>query len=195
MESGRAYGDFAADAAVRAAFGEETVPIVLNGCCGNINPWNPFDPDCWPDHRRMGHELTVLSERIIHSMTFEWSSALDWRTEIVGLEYRDIPESRRWDSRFPYEMQVFRIGDLAIVGLPGEPFVEGQLAIKTSNTAPYIFPAHLTTHYVGYLPSWEAYIRGGHEANAEVTYCAKPAPGSLEVVVDKAVSVIGELFS
>jgi len=72
--------------------------------------------------------------------------------------------------------------------------VEGQLAIKTNSAAPYVFPAHLTTQYVGYLPTREAYARGGHEANAEVTYWAKLAPGSLETVVEKAVATVCELF-
>lgn len=32
-------------------------PLVLNGCCGNINPWDPFDPAYQADHRRMGKML------------------------------------------------------------------------------------------------------------------------------------------
>ena len=215
------------------AFGCATVPLVLNGCCGNINPWHPFDPDCLPDHRRMGRQLAAMSERVVHCMSFTRSAVLDWRIECVGLPYREIPAERRqaveeilakdpqppraengevdprWFSaastrsvelcrkrepEFSYEIQVFRIGDLGIVGLPGEPFVEGQLAIKTSSAASYIFPAHLTSHYVGYLPTREAYARGGHEANAEVTYWAKLAPGSLELVVEKAIAVLREMF-
>ena len=78
--------------------------------------------------------------------------------------------------------------------MPGEPFVEGQLAIKTGSAAPYVFPVHLTTQYVGYLPPREAYARGGHEANAEVTYWAKLAPGSLETVVAKSVAAVSGLF-
>lgn len=219
---------------LRNIYGSTAVPLVLNGCCGNINPWHPFDPDCRPDHRRMGRELAAMSERVTHSTAFVQSGVLDWRTERTVLSYRDIPEKRRqevaeilakhphpprgkdgevdprWFSaastrsvelcrerepQFSYEIQVFRIGDLAIVGLPGEPFVEGQLAIKTSSAAPYIFPTHLTTQYVGYLPTREAYARGGHEANAEVTYWAKLAPGSLEAVVERAIALVRELFA
>lgn len=40
--------------AMQEAYGPECIPIVLNGCCGNINPWDPYDPDYIPDHRRMG---------------------------------------------------------------------------------------------------------------------------------------------
>ena len=164
---------------MQKAFGSDVVPLVLNGCCGNINPWHPFDPDCTPDHRRMGHELAEMSERVIHNMTFTGRAALNWKIEDVALQYRDIPPERLkeveaileknpqpprgesgevepvWfraastrsvelcrarEPEYSYEVQVFRVGDLAIVGLPGEPFVEGQLEIKTSSAAPYVFP-------------------------------------------------------
>ena len=98
------------------------------------------------------------------------------------------------DAEFPYEIQAFRIGDLGVIGLPGEPFVEGQLALKTNSAAPFLFPAHLTTHYVGYLPTRAAYARGGHEANEDVTYWAKLAPGCLETVVERARTLVQELF-
>ena len=214
-------------------YGADTVPLVVNGCCGNINPWHPFDPDFKPDHRRMGHGLSGLSELIVHNMTFAGNAALDTGIDRISLPFRYIPDERlrevdailsehpkppreangqvdpRWfraastrsvelcrqrDGEFSYEIQAFRIGDLCIVGLPGEPFVEGQLALKVNSPASYLFPAHLTTHYVGYLPTREAYARGGHEANEDVTYWAKLAPGSLETVIDRAREMIQELF-
>jgi hypothetical protein len=220
--------------AMQDRYGCGAVPLILNGCCGNINPWHPFDPDARPDHRRMGRALADMSQRIIHSLTYSEEHPLDACLTHVDLAFRDIPVARRrivadilakhpqpprapngevdphWfsaastrsvelcrarEGRLAYEIQVFRIGDLAIVGLPGEPFVEGQLALKTGSAAPYIFPAHLTTQYVGYLPTREAYARGGHEANAEVTYWAKLAPGSLETVVEKTRELVRGLFA
>ena len=44
-------------------------------------------------------------------------------------------------------------------------------------------------------PTREAYARGGHEANAEVTYWAKLAPGSLETVVEKTIAVLRQVFA
>ena len=215
------------------ALGSDVVPLVLNGCCGNINPWHPFDPDCRPDHRRMGRDLGSMAQKVIQYMTFSEDDTLQWTVRHVPLAYRDIPPKRqqevaeilkhnpcpprgengevdpRWfraastrsvelcrrrEPEFPYEVQVFRIGDLAVVGLPGEPFVEGQLDIKVGSTAPYTLAAHATTQFVGYLPTRQAYTRGGHEANEDVTYWAKLAPGSLETVSETAVATIEELF-
>ncbi|MDE2998516.1 MAG: hypothetical protein OXU79_05480 [Gemmatimonadota bacterium] len=219
-------------------FGSDAVPLVVNGCCGNINPRHPFDSDYRPDHRRMGRELAEMSERIVHGMAFAEIDAPSFNIENVRLPFRNIPIERQreveailsgspepprgangqvdpqWfraastrsvelcrepDDEFSYEIQAFRIGDLCIIGLPGEPFVEGQLALKTNSPAPYLFPAHLTTHltthYVGYLPTREAYARGGHEANEDVTYWAKLAPGCLETVVERARAIVEDLFS
>ena len=219
--------------AMRETYGPGMVPLVVNGCCGNINPWPPYDPDCHPDHQRMGRALGEMSRRVLHSLTFRPEAALDWRVEHLALPYREIPAARRaevetilgaspepprgadgevdpvWfraastrsaelaqrrEPAFPYEIQVLRIGDTALVGLPGEPFVEGQLALKTQSPAAYTFVAHLVTHYVGYLPTREAYARGGHEANEDVTYWAKLAPGCLETVVARARALLAEMY-
>ena len=219
---------------MQQVFGPDAVPLVVNGCCGNINPRHPFDSDYRPDHRRMGRELAGMTERIVHSMAFDKEAALAFNVENVRLPFREIPAKRlreveailcespepsrgangqvdpHWfraastrsvelcrqrDAAFPYEIQAFRIGGMCVIGLPGEPFVEGQLALKTNSTAPYLFPAHLTSHYVGYLPTREAYARGGHEANEDVTYWAKLAPGCLETVVGRGRALLEDLFS
>jgi neutral ceramidase len=221
-------------AAVREEHGEGCVPIVLNGACGNLNPWPPFTPDFVPDHRRMGQALADMSRRVIEGMSYRDSDRLDARARRLPLDYRDIPPARReeaarilhehpgmqWDPargevdsawflaastmsteycrrrwpRFPYEIQAFRIGDAAVVGLPGEPFVEGQLEIKTASPAPFVCVAHMCTQYVGYLPTREAAARGGHEAWDKHTYWAKLAPDSLERIVGNARAMVGELF-
>lgn len=220
-------------AAMTAAYGEGAVPVVLNGCCGNINPWHPFDPDCRPDHQRMGERLADMSRRITHSLEFAERVPIGWRVGQLQVPFRDIPADRqrevreilganpkpprgprgdvdpRWflaastrsvelcrqrEGEFTYEIQVLRVGNTAIVGLPGEPFVEGQLQLKTGSPAPFVLVAHLTSHYVGYLPTRAAYARGGHEANREVTYWAKLAPGALEAVVAKAADLVRDLW-
>ena len=48
-------GALAAD--MRSTFGKQCVPLVLNGPCGNINPWHPWDPDYVRDHVRDGKLL------------------------------------------------------------------------------------------------------------------------------------------
>jgi hypothetical protein len=84
---------------------------------------------------------------------------------------------------FLYEVQVFRVGEAFIVGLSGEPFVEGQLAIKTQSPLPHVQVAHMCSHYTGYLPTFEGALHGGHEAHSQYPNWAKLAPDSLDRVV------------
>jgi len=215
--------------------GTSCVPIVLNGCCGNINPWDPFDPDFLPDHRRMGAKLAETEREIIASINFDNPGIIDSCSRRIPLDYREIPPERlaevenilsnnpdpvyqkdnpgqvswEWFSaastqsilyckkrmpEFLYEIQVLRMGNAAFVALPGEPFVEGQLAIKLGSPAPFTQVIHMTSQYVGYIPTRDAYLRFGHEANKECTYWAKLAPGSLEKIVETAIMMVGDIF-
>ena len=106
---------------------------------------------------------------------------------------RSIEFCRKRSPKFPYEIQAFRIGDAAFVGLPGEPFAEGQLAIKIASPFYPTYVAHCTTHYVGYVPTKEACTRGGHEANPDCTYRAKRGPDSLGRIVLNVTELLHEL--
>jgi hypothetical protein len=177
------YSEFAAERAAEAiGRAVECVPLVLNGCCGNINPWSPFEPDFVPDHRRMGNALAERASAVIRQMQFAEVRHLDWRVRRVPLalkapdperlseaerilaahpeplwseenprvidpqwyraaSVKSVELLRRREGRFLYEIQAFRVGETAFVGLPGEPFVEGQLAIKIASPAYYTFVA------------------------------------------------------
>jgi hypothetical protein len=219
--------------AMREACGAQCQPVVLNGCCGNINPWPAFEPDFVPDHRRMGAALAERSQAVIRELQFAEIRHLDWRVRRVPLPLRMPPAeelaeaerilaehpapapvkdkpgavdpqwfraaalksidlARRRGPALPYEIQVFRVGDVALVGLPGEPFVEGQLAIKIASPAPHTFIAHCTTQYVGYIPTAEAQKRGGHEG--ALSFWAKLAPESLDLIVQNATALLKEMF-
>ena len=93
-----------------------------------------------------------------------------------------------WD----YEIQVLRIGPAALVGLPGEPFVEGGLRIKFASPT---FPTYVVhnTNYAAYLPTREAFQRGGYET--KVGLISKFAPEALDLVVDAAGHLLQEIFA
>ncbi|MDD5677235.1 MAG: hypothetical protein PHW60_04485 [Kiritimatiellae bacterium] len=207
--------------------------MVLNGCCGNLNPWPPMTPDFKPDHRRMGLALAEMARKVMERMQFAEVKCVEWRFRRIPLPYRDIPKARlqevdrilkrhpqpAWNRNksavneewflaastrsieycrrrmpeFLYEIQVFRVGDAFIVGLSGEPFIEGQLAIKTLAPLPFIQVAHMCSHYTGYLPTGKGIRRGGHEANAYCTYWAKLAPEALDIVVRNVKEMMKEL--
>lgn len=213
--------------------GQSCIPLIINGCCGNINTTPAFDPDYVEDHRRMGKILAQMAERVIQTLEFREENVLDWSVKHIKIPFRkmapqlleeckkliaDHPgpvwtdEARtgvetNWimtanvmslhkqikrEKVFDYEIQVFRIGKTAIVGLPGEPFVEGQLRIKMASPTYPTYVAHNVSHYVGYLPTKEGSARGGHEANP--SYWAKLVPEALDMVVDEAIDLLEEVF-
>lgn len=220
--------------AMREILGNHCVPLILNGCCGNINPWDPFNPDYTPDHRRMGNVLAETTLKVIETLSYEEDDTLDYGIRRIKLPVRDVePEilaqakrtlneypEPRWSEQNPrrvdgewmkaasilsvhllkqrrpeldYEIQVFRVGRTAFVGLPGEPFVEGQLQIKMASPTYPTYIGHCVSHYVGYLPIRDAFQRGGHEV--ETRFWAKLEPDALEMVVNNAAELLHDVFS
>jgi hypothetical protein len=83
------------------------------------------------------------------------------------------------DGRDPREVQALRIGDAVICGAPGEYFVEWGLEIKKWSPFPYTFIAELANDWVGYIPTYEAFRRGGYEATPIVSVRSTPALGQM----------------
>ncbi len=66
----------------------------------------------------------------------------------------------------PVEVQTLRLGDIAIVGIPGEVFVEIGLGIKKGSPFEHTFVAGYTNGCIGYMPTKEAFQEGGYETHS-----------------------------
>lgn len=73
------------------------------------------------------------------------------------------------------ELQVLRIGDLALVSAPGELFVELGLAIKQGAGAEHCFVCGFGNDNIGYIPTLQAYPQGGYEVADAYKYYRYPA--------------------
>ena len=100
---------------------------------------------------------------------------------------------RRRERDLGYEIQVMRLGSTALVGLAGEPFVEGQLQIKMASPAATTLVAHCCNMYCGYLPISDAFQRGGHEV--ETRYWTKLVPEALGMVVEETDRLLDRAFA
>ena len=218
----------------REIFGKQCVPLVLNGCCGNIHHTNHLDPHQIEDYRVMGEKLTETTREIAERIEYVAEGILDWRTQVLPLPWRkldpevfqnahdllkkhptpqwlndehtrvswgwvyaislvDLEKQMQNERHFEYEMQAFRIGDVGIVALPGEPFVEAQLRLKIESPAYPTYVAHMANRYAGYIPTPEALKRGGYETNPG--NWSKLAPEALDLIIDKAGRLLRELFA
>lgn len=239
---------------VRPLFGEQCVPLVLNGCCGNIHHQNHLDPHHVNDLQRMGKLLAETTASILPRLEYQDVDVLDWKTTHLRIPWRDFgpqvfqnahrllheyPEpvwvsekdkkaslleltkeqvaslqtdthtQVAWDwvyaltlldvekqmqrePTFKYEIQTFRIGEIALAALPGEPFVEGQLRIKMESPAYPTYIAHMSNIYGGYIPTAAAIQRGGFETQA--SNWSKLAPQALDMIVEATLGMLRDLF-
>ena len=60
-------------------------------------------------------------------------------------------------------IQVLRIGNISFVGIPAEVFTEIGLEIKKKSPFPHTFIVELANGCFGYLPTKEAFKKGGYE--------------------------------
>jgi hypothetical protein len=92
----------------------------------------------------------------------------------------------------PAEVQVLRIGDLALASTPGEMFVQLGLEIKRRSTAPYTFVVELANGWVGYLLDSGGFEAGGYEAS--VGPWTQVSEDGGRMLVDAAVKLTGGLW-
>jgi hypothetical protein len=95
-------------------------------------------------------------------------------------------------------VQAIRIGDVAIVGLPGEPFNEIGRAVKEGSAAPFTLFAGYSNGYIGYFPTAAEYSYGGYEpsySHHNTELLEQIAPESEEILVRSCIEAIAEAFS
>jgi neutral ceramidase len=82
------------------------------------------------------------------------------------------------------EVMTLRLGDVALVGLPGEVFCECGRQIKRRSPARHTLVAELANDAIGYLPTRDAFPQGGYETTVGSTLYQ---PGAAERLVEAAV--------
>ena len=75
----------------------------------------------------------------------------------------DFVKAREKEKKGTVNITVFKIGELAVIGLPGEPFVEIGLAIKKKSRFPYTLVTGNTNGEAGYIPLKKHFQHGGYE--------------------------------
>lgn len=89
---------------------------------------------------------------------------------------------------YPLEVHGLRIGPLAFIGVPLEPFIELGRSIAAASPFAQTFVSGYTNGYRNYLPTIEEWPRGGYE----VDICSF-RPEAATLLVEAAASVLAEL--
>ena len=191
------------------------VTLFLTGASGNVSAADPVNAAYMPMHE-VGERLADDTQRALAGMTFTPDCALGAASTSVELPYRrTTPEETAGTvtgaQRFvdpgvydrtmpallerirarktqPAEVQVLFAGDAAFAGIPAEYFVEHGLRIKLES-----FPRHalVVSHangMVGYVPTRDAFERGGYETT--LTGSSRLAPEAGDILADAAIRLI-----
>ncbi len=101
-----------------------------------------------------------------------------------------LDAANRRDRRVNYErgematsMSIIALGDIAIIGIPGEPFVEFGLALRRNRSFAHTLVAGYCNDLIGYISTREAYGEGGYEVAT-----ARVDSGSGEMITDIALA-------
>ncbi|MCX7795842.1 MAG: neutral/alkaline non-lysosomal ceramidase N-terminal domain-containing protein [bacterium] len=91
------------------------------------------------------------------------------------------------------ELQVIALGDLVIVGIPGEPFVEIGLEIKKNSPFHYTGIVSLANGYSGYIPTEKAFEEGGYET--KLARSSKLDKKAEKIIIEEAIKLIREIYT
>ena len=168
------------------AFGAQTVPLYLAGCCGNINPNTGGGGLVETGNRLADAMIPALESR----SPVQEPVVVDARKRAVAVPLRDLNvdqeerlEKCGWDpgsnqffregqARLRAEgiaqvetvVQALRIGDTGLIALPGEVFVEWGLHVKRQGPFGWNYGIALSNDSLGYLITRDAWEAGGYEA-------------------------------
>ncbi len=67
---------------------------------------------------------------------------------------------------FPFLLSAISIGNVALIGIPGEPFNAIGRALKETEGYDLVIPCCITNGYTGYFPMQDSYDEGGYEARS-----------------------------
>ena len=101
---------------------------------------------------------------------FSWVVGQPVRKERVGVYARQCQRLAALPEQMTAPVQAIRLGDAAILALPGEIFVETGLRIKAQTSASPLMLVSLANGYIGYVCTDEALIQeGGYETWAALS--------------------------
>ncbi|MGI6082058.1 MAG: neutral/alkaline non-lysosomal ceramidase N-terminal domain-containing protein [Limnochordia bacterium] len=153
-------GDFPGAAARHIEEQTEAIAIFANGCAGNINS-DPHGAD-FDAVDKLGRYLgaAVMKELLSSAEGQELTPSLS------SLQHSFLLPA---DSEgIDFSVHAVRIGELALLGLPAEVFVELGMSIQKGSPFPVTIPVGYANGYQGYIPTARAFEEGGYEVGARI---------------------------
>jgi len=138
-----------------------------------------------------GRELDEkLAQGAISKTLHEHDMVRNWARAVIA----EYSRPGRATSRV-LELQAFRLGDLVLMGTPGETFVEIGMAIKAASPMAKTFVLGTTNGDLGYIPTASAFGEGGYEVEAAYRFYGLTGftPGVERSVTDAGILLANEV--
>ncbi len=137
-----------------------------------------------PEDMKRAHEINDLHnagrDDQIPFKGMELTTVVAEAGRMVNLEHGPVS--------FPLRFSGAVIGNVAIVGIPGEPFTGVGRGLKQSEGWDLVLPMCLTNGAQGYFPMQEAYDEGGYEARS-----SRYKAGIAELIIAEGKKLLEEL--
>ena len=180
FQSTAVSADYPAHATRVVEQAEGGVSLFALGLAGNIVPRQRDVGPCAQIGKALGGEAV----RRLQFVTTTDKVALSSGSRAVTLPTKNgKPES------IATEIQVLRLGEIYLLGLPGEVLVEVGLAIKERAGLETLFVTTLTNDSIGYVCHRQAYDEGAYEPGAGTNL----APGAGEIIIKQSLALLDEV--
>ena len=160
--------------------------LFTQGGAGDINPYldkQPVAQNGFGEAEKMGNALAAAALTVARKLKPPANDNARLLAAAEVLSFRD-----RWDSQKTIRagLTTLLINDqIAIASLPGEPFVDLQIALRDKSEIPYTFLFGYTYsgggEWIGYLPTIRAASEGGYGAG----YNTRIEVGAGEALIDR----------
>jgi neutral ceramidase len=212
-------GDLAytVQAALDERIGEHIPCLYSPGCSGNTNYFDYQKPEglakategvasaimatyraaCTLPEVKLGSRQAVIHTAQRDVSRYWWKHDIEIKlpgwTEYGPKEVARFQAELQESTTYPIDVTALRIGDVALVGLPAEAFVEFGLMIKERSPFQRTFVSSYTNGYAGYVATRRAFIGGSYEVWPTLNARVGREGGYL--MVEKAVELLEELHA
>lgn len=161
--------------------------LFTQGGAGDINPYldkQPVMQNGFGEAEKMGNALAEEALKVARRMKPQANANASLRATSEIIDFRD-----RWDARKTVRagLTTMLINNIAIATMPGEPFVDLQIALRDKSEIAHTFLFGYTYsaggEWVGYIPTIRAAAEGGYGAG----YNTRIEVGAGEAMVDRAI--------
>jgi neutral ceramidase len=168
--------------------------LMTLGACADLNPY-VCGQDSFGEMQNMGRSLATEVLNITRGIRSTRDVFIRAAATTVTLAVRNDTAATTPSLPFRVPVQVIAINDLALVGIPGELFVELGQDIKRASPFKSTWIVTMANDVVGYIPTRTAFAEGGYEVESSFNYYGLPplGPGCGETIRDAATALLKSL--